>query len=227
MTDDVPQPDRQHSQQRTIRILTAVIAVLVFALGAMAVLVFQKSDSDESAAPPPVPPTAPPQEPSPTDITVPTSVTATAAPATSSEPSPSDVVSNWPGPNTVGGAPSPEFPDALPQWTLLREWTTLPRVFDDGTWVTAPGPEYTQFPAAQNGCSTGRSLVRWRAVNPTAEIVASDLNALGAPGNEATGNSGWMDLDLCHSPGFRLVGTTDGSTLTDVTVSVRQYLPAP
>lgn len=221
MTDD------NLRQRRTIRILTATIVVMAFAIGALVVLVLQR-DTGPSPEPAAVAPTgtgiSPPAE----------SSSAPAAPASPTAllpaeepPAPVEPAAIWPGPNTVGGPPSPDFPDDLPRWTLLRSWTVLPRIFEDSPWATAPGPDYSAFPSAQNGCSTGRTLVRWRAVNPTADVVATDLDALGRPGSEVRGNSGWMDLDLCHSPGFRLMGTDDGSTLTDVTVVVQQYLPAP
>lgn len=143
------------------------------------------------------------------------------------EASPEDNRSEWPGPNSVGLAPSPEFPASLPQWTSTRSWTVLPRYFTDFPWAKAPGPDYVTFPATMNGCDSSRFLVRWRAVNNNSQLVATYLDAAGTPGMQVTGNAGWMDLDQCHTPAFQLLDNADGSNLTDVTITVQQYIPAP
>ncbi|MEE2034792.1 hypothetical protein [Rhodococcus chondri] len=209
--------------------------VLLLVLGGMIVFVIQRDDATTSnVSPQPetnskVPAVDAPAAPVP-DLGQPSdSGDATQIPQPPEEalPAAEESASAWPGPNTVGAAPSPDFPTSLPQWTLLRSWTVLPRIFEDSPWVEAPGPDYSTFPAAQNACGTGRTLVRWRAVNPSSEVVATDLNAINTPGTQVSANAGWMDLDLCHLPAFRLIDSADGSTLTDVTISIQQYLPAP
>lgn len=135
--------------------------------------------------------------------------------------------SGWNGPTVVGLAPSPEFPTSIPQWRLEDTWHTTPRAFTGSSWTTAAGPEHAPFPASQNGCNSARFLVRWRA---TAEDSMVEATAMGygiKPGETVVGQAGWMDLNGCEEPAFRLQGRSDGSTLTDVTVSVQRWFPAP
>lgn len=130
----------------------------------------------------------------------------------------------WPGPNRSGAAPSPDFPTTLPEWTLSRSWTGTARAFP-GQWTAAPGPDNMPYTAPQNHCDSGRILVRWRALNPNATVIATDQ----APRDPSlvTANAGWMDLDACHVPAFQFAASTDASTLTDVTVAIQQWSPAP
>ncbi|MFF2026884.1 protein kinase domain-containing protein [Rhodococcus koreensis] len=132
----------------------------------------------------------------------------------------------WPGPQHAGLAPSPEFPQSLPQWTLKTSWTLTTRAFQD-SWSKAPGPGQSRFPATMNGCANQRFLVRWRAVNPNATVVATHLNAADKPTDQVTGNAGWMDLSGCYTPAFQFSASADRSTLTDVTIAVQQWVPAP
>jgi serine/threonine protein kinase len=129
----------------------------------------------------------------------------------------------WPGPGNVGLAPSPEFPQSLPQWALSKSWTETSRAFQ-GKWTFAPGPGQSEFPATQNGCGLERFLVRWRAVNPHATVVATIAGPRPA---KLTGNAGWMDIDGCSTPAFQFASSTDPSNLADVTVAVQQWAPAP
>lgn len=44
---------------------------------------------------------------------------------------------------------------------------------------------------------------------------------------QTIGSSGWMDTDGCEAPALELVSTNDSGNLTDVTVEVQQWWPAP
>ncbi|MFZ2530091.1 MAG: hypothetical protein WAX14_20945 [Rhodococcus sp. (in: high G+C Gram-positive bacteria)] len=82
------------------------------------------------------------------------------------------------------------------------------------------------YTAPQNHCGNGRVLVRWRALNPNATVIAHN----GSPREDpelVVANAGWMDLDACHVPTFQFSSSTDASTLTDVTVAIQQWSPAP
>lgn len=244
MDPEVPDPREPHSPQqsqdprtRTIWILGTAVAVLAGVLIVVLSLFLLRSQdrTSETAATP----RAGGGEASTTQV-VPapldgaratTPLPAATGPTTSTpvteEASPEDNRSEWPGPNSVGLAPSPEFPTSLPRWTSTRSWTVLPRYFTDSPWAKAPGPDYAAFPATMNGCDSSRFLVRWRAVNDNSQLVATYVDAVGTPGMQVTGNAGWMDLDQCHTPAFQLLENADGSTLTDVTITVQQYMPAP
>jgi len=46
-------------------------------------------------------------------------------------------------------------------------------------------------------------------------------------GQPILANAGWLDLDGCARPEFQLQADPGGSTLTDVTVRVQRWTPAP
>ncbi|MFD6677315.1 hypothetical protein ACFWDA_23500 [Rhodococcus zopfii] len=233
-----PQPARHDPdpRTRTIWILgTAVVVLAGVLIVVLSLFLLRSRDADsEATSTPPAggEATSAPTLPSTTDSAGEATRQSAPPPPTTSVPAEEDAPPErnrpeWPGPNFVGLTPSPEFPTSLPQWTMTRSWTVLPRYFDDSPWTEAPGPDYGAFPATMNGCDSSRFLVRWRAVNDTSRLVATYVDAVGTPGMQVTGNAGWMDLDQCHTPAFRLLGATDGSTLTDVTIAVQQYMPAP
>lgn len=126
--------------------------------------------------------------------------------------------------NAGGGSPLPEFPKTLEGFRLGSAWNVMPRAFE-GQKTSAPGPDYGGFPATMNGCDDQRFLIRWRAVNDSAEIMAS------WSGDVASGlspsSAGWLALDGCETPQFELAGSADGSTLSDVSIDVQQWVPAP
>jgi hypothetical protein len=102
--------------------------------------------------------------------------------------------------------------------------------------IRLSGPNWSTFPSTMNGCGDQRFLVRWRAVNGTAQVAArwvESEEARGEPGITGTAgpqviaNAGWIEIDGCQTPQFRLVSDSDGLTLTDVTVAVQQLVPAP
>lgn len=153
--------------------------------------------------------------------TVTVTATVTSAPPTAA-PAPT-----WP--EQVGGggyAPSPPFPTSLPEWSKDAEWRTSTRAFMD-QWESVSGPDYADFPATMNGCNDRRSMVRYRAVNRN---VVMDVRTVttGIPNHDdVKAAAGWLDMDGCTVPQFRLSSATDGSTLTDVAVTVQQWVPAP
>ncbi|TFV86437.1 hypothetical protein [Blastococcus sp. CT_GayMR16] len=122
---------------------------------------------------------------------------------------------------------APEFPTALDHWALQDAWSTQLRAFEGDEWTTASGPDYESFPATMNGCDEQRFLVRWRVVVDAVDVEAAASDVLGDAWKQVSGNEGWMDLDGCYSPSFRLAAdTVDGSSLVDVAVEVQQYWPA-
>ncbi|NKS29259.1 hypothetical protein GS534_00775 [Rhodococcus hoagii] len=132
--------------------------------------------------------------------------------------------SEWPGPNSAGPAPSPEFPSSLPQWTPTRSWTGTVRAFER-QWTRAPGPDNLPYTAPQNHCGERRVLVRWRALNPNVSLIAT--NSDPREPSRITGNAGWMDLDACHVPAFQFSSSEDASNLGDVTVAIQEWQPSP
>lgn len=129
---------------------------------------------------------------------------------------------DWPGFTNMGLAPSPEFPQSLPQWALSRSWSDMPRAFDTG-WRMITGEDGRSLTPTMNACGNWRYLVRWRAVRPDAVVTAGAMNPIDEVDSQVTGNAGWMDLDNCHVPAFRAAG----GSLADVTVSVQMWTPAP
>lgn len=99
--------------------------------------------------------------------------------------------SDWPGTNYIGLAPSPEFPQSLPQWISENSWTLTTRAFPSD-WSPTPGPAQSQFPSTMNGCNNQRFLVRWRTLNPNATVIATGMDAAGRPGKQVSGSSGWI-----------------------------------
>ena len=136
------------------------------------------------------------------------------------------VVDEWSeGPNLVRGGAPPEFPATLTGWRLQDEWDLTERAFDT-TWTDIAGPGYTDFPSTSNGCDEQRFLVRWRVLDDGATIHALWADAADNGHEQVTARTGWFDLDGCEHPAITLAGSTGGSTLADVAVSVQQYWPA-
>lgn len=138
--------------------------------------------------------------------------------------------------DTIGIGDPPAFPPTLAHWTLTGQWSDLPRAFveADQSWTVAVGPNATSFPATMNGCDDGRFLVRWRAVDSGVSVIAAAGRPDGQMGVEgpvlkqASGPSGWMDIDGCYAPVFRMgAALNNGQNLEDVTVQVQEYQPAP
>lgn len=155
--------------------------------------------------------------------------------ATSSASYGSDPWANEPI-DTIGVGVPPAFPRQLDQWTLTGQWSGLPRAFvqADEEWTVTVGPNATPFPATMNGCDDGRFLVRWRAVDDGVNVIAAagrPDDQMGVDGpvlKQASGHSGWMDLDGCYAPVFRMEAPlSSGQNLEDVTVEVQEYQPAP
>ena len=136
----------------------------------------------------------------------------------------------------IGVAPSPPFPPTLVGWRLQATWNDMPRAFSGTGWTTVSGPDNADFPSTMNGCDDRRFLLRWRGVSRTAQIAARWVNSAeavptpdvtGTAGRVVIANAGWIEVDGCQAPQFRLVSDANGSTLTDVTVEVQQLAPAP
>lgn len=159
------------------------------------------------------------------DLAPPTSEQSTSD-ASGTTPLGDSTESDWPGTNSIGLAPSPEFPQSLPQWISENSWTLTTRAFPSD-WSPAPGPYHSKFPSTMNGCNNQRFLVRWRTLNPNATVIATDMDAAGRTGKQVSGSSGWMDLDGCRTPAFQFESSTDPSTLSDVTIAVQQLAPSP
>jgi hypothetical protein len=168
-----------------------------------------------------------------------TSVSESARPSISAaSPAPtSSAVDPWTGEpiDTVATGDPPAFPQQLTHWMLVGQWSDLPRAFaGDGTWTVTVGPNASPFPATMNGCNDGRFLVRWRAVDDGVDVLAGEAridgqgNLDGSPWKQVNAHSGWMDIDQCYAPVFRMAGAlADGTNLADVTVQVQEYQPAP
>jgi len=128
--------------------------------------------------------------------------------------------------NGGGTGAGPQFPETLDGWRLVRKWNVLERAFDH-TWTDGSGPEYTPFPATMNGCATSLFLVRWRAVDDSSTVVSGWTQSGQLPQRLAPAAAGWMVLDGCQTPRWRLDDAPNGGTLTDLTVDVQEWAPAP
>jgi hypothetical protein len=149
------------------------------------------------------------------------SSTTTAAPATAASPWASEPI------DTLAIGDAPDFPQDLDHWTLRASWSGLPRAFTGDQWTVTEGPNYDPFPASMSGCSGGRFLIRWRAADKFS-VQAAQVDYEGTVGKQVSGSAGWMDLDACSAPAFKLVGDLPGGgNLEDVTVEIREYKPAP
>lgn len=160
------------------------------------------------------------------------------APSSGSSASPSRAGSPWVSEpiDTVAIGTAPAFPQRLDHWTLTASWSDLPRAFveADQQWTVTVGPNATPFPSTMNGCADSRFLVRWRAVDDGVNVIAGagstdgGMTVDGPVDKQITGHSGWMDLDGCEAPIFRMgAALSSGQNLEDVTVEVREYQPAP
>ena len=158
-------------------------------------------------------------------------------------PTGAPIASPWPAQPAAlpaqGAAPSPEFPKTMVGWSLDTSWSDLPRAFAGTTWTALSGPAGADFPFTLNGCDSQRFLVRWRGVTADAQIaarwgqgaakfdksVAADATNFGTP---VVAHAGWLDINGCYLPEFKLqVATSKGATLSDVTVRVQRWVPAP
>jgi hypothetical protein len=114
----------------------------------------------------------------------------------------------------------PAFPDEVSGYSLDDEDRATLRVFTGGKqWQTLE-----DFPATMNGCDEQRFHVRWRSLDPTADVEATWLNYDGSVENKAVrGSAGWQSSFGCSQPAFRLHSSGNGSTLTDVVVDVQRW----
>lgn len=152
-------------------------------------------------------------------VTVTQTVTSAAATASPAE----DV---WLEIDHQGEAPSPVFPSTLKGWRRVDTWSQMPRAFT-GSWTDVAGPDYGTFPATMNGCDDQLFLVRWRSIAEGAPVQASWTHG-PLRGDELTTDAGWMSVDGCQTPQFRVAHSfSGGSNLTDVTVDVQAWTPAP
>ncbi len=246
--DDPPDPSRDDAHRRRTRFLWPVLAA-VFALVAIllaGILIGGRSNTagpvpsttslqaitttpaSETSSSPTTSPSLTPETPSTTTQPRSTGALTSAAPSADSS---TGGVDSWPlegAPNGyLGVAPSPAFPTALPKWQLHNTWTAMPRAFpQQGTAVSGPGG--STFPSTMNGCDNQRFLLRWRAINPSAQVSNYLYDAGKNVKQQVTANSGWMDLGGCLTPAFTMANTAaNQNLLTDVTVSVQQYFAAP
>lgn len=248
---DEPQPKRSRRRHTVIATVTAV-ALAVASAGAVYTAAHQSVDGATSAGTGRTPPTmtmwTTATETTEWATTVQKTVTSTAAaPRTSTvrPPGTSESVATTPatvtptsanpasdadwadGPslNIVRTGKPPAFPASLDGWRLQAQWDVTPRAFDS-TWTDIPGPDYTAFPSTMNGCDDQRFLVRWRVLDDGATVTAVWADDADNEHGRVVGSAGWFDLDGCEHPAIRLAQGANGSTLSDVAVSVQQYWPA-
>jgi serine/threonine protein kinase len=114
----------------------------------------------------------------------------------------------------------PAFPDEVPGYSLADQHRETVRVFDDKQWQML-----YQLPATMNECAQRRFFVRWRSLDPTAEVEATWVSADGSEvENKAVrGTAGWQSNYGCSQPAFRLRSSGSGSPLDDVVVDVQRW----
>jgi hypothetical protein len=115
----------------------------------------------------------------------------------------------------------PAFPEEVPGYSLADEDSETLRVFTgEKQWQGLDG-----FPATMNGCSQQRFYVRWRSLDPTAEVEATWAGSDGSliESKVVRGTAGWQSNFGCSQPAFRLHSSGGRSTLTDVVVDVQRW----
>jgi serine/threonine protein kinase len=115
----------------------------------------------------------------------------------------------------------PPFPDEVTGYSLSDENRDTVRVFTgEKEWQTLQ-----DFPATMNGCAEQRFYVRWRSLDPSAEVEATWLSDDGSVvlSKVVRGSAGWQSSFGCGQPAFRLHKSRGGSALTDVVVDVQRW----
>ena len=115
----------------------------------------------------------------------------------------------------------PAFPEEVPGYSLADEDNETVRIFrGDKGWQTL-----YRFPATMNGCGQQRFYVRWRSLDPSADVEATWLSGDGSVllTKSVRGSAGWQSNDGCSQPAFRLRSSGSRSTLDDVVVDVRRW----
>lgn len=138
----------------------------------------------------------------------------------------------WPSGNRVGVAPAPGLEGRLAGWTFVARWTATVRV-QKGSWIAAPGSEQDdlRFPALTSGCDRQRFLVVWAAATDGPQITAGFATAPSGTGaipvtaveSSVTAGNGWLAVDGCRIPAFRLSPNDIAANFSDVFVSVERY----
>jgi serine/threonine protein kinase len=114
----------------------------------------------------------------------------------------------------------PAFPDEVPGYSLGDQNRETVRIFDDKQWQIID-----QFPATMDGCDQHRFYVRWRSLDPTAEVEATWVSSDGSEvaKKSVRGSAGWQSNYGCSQPAFRLRSSDGGSTHDDVVVEVQRW----
>ena len=114
----------------------------------------------------------------------------------------------------------PAFPDEVHGYRLADQNRETVRIFDDKQWQIID-----QFPATTDGCDQQRFYVRWRSLDPAAQVDATWVSSDGSEiENKAVrGSAGWQSNDGCSKPAFRLHSSGGGSSLDDVVVDVQRW----
>ena len=147
-------------------------------------------------------------------VTATTTLTTATPTATATTQANATTSADWPTiplgqAGVIGVTPSPPFPATQVGRSIHGAWSTLPRAFSGATWTALSGPNWSIFPSTMNGCGDQRFLVRWRAVNGTAQVAArwvESEEARGEPGITGTAgpqviaNAGWIEIDGCQTP---------------------------
>ena len=114
----------------------------------------------------------------------------------------------------------PAFPAEVPGYSLADQNNETVRIFSDKRWQLL-----YEFPATMNGCDQQRFYVRWRSLDPSADVEATWLSGDGSVllTKSVRGSAGWQSNDGCSQPAFRLHSSGSRSTLDDVVVDVRRW----
>ena len=114
----------------------------------------------------------------------------------------------------------PAFPAEVPGYSLADQNNETVRIFSDKRWQLL-----YEFPATMNGCDQQRFYVRWRSLDPTAEVEATWVSSDGSRIEDKTvrGTAGWQANYGCSQPAFRLRKSGSRSTLDDVVVDVQRW----
>ena len=114
----------------------------------------------------------------------------------------------------------PAFPAEVPGYSLADQNNETVRIFSDKRWQLL-----YEFPATMNGCDQQRFYVRWRSLDPSAEVDATWVSSDGSmiENKVVRGSAGWQAGYGCSQPAFRLHSSRSRSTLDDVVVDVQLW----
>ena len=114
----------------------------------------------------------------------------------------------------------PAFPGEVRGYSLADRNRETVRIFDDKQWQIID-----RFPATMDECDQQRFYVRWRSLDPAAEVEATWVSSDGSEIEKKAvrGSAGWQSNYGCSQPAFRLRSSGNEAALDDIVVEVQRW----